>query len=210
MINVVIAEDHESLIEGIELFFEFEDDISIVGTANTGKDLMGLLEKKRVNIVIVDIRMPDMDGIEATRLISKKYPEIKVIAFTMFDQKIAVAKMLQAGAKGYLLKNSSLKNLLEAVRQVEKGNTYYDSNLPVGSVETLSPTGTKKKGKLSKRQYEILELIGEGKTNTEISEILFIGKHTVATHRKNIMQKLDISGQHALISYAIKKRYDFD
>lgn len=207
MINVVIAEDHNCLIEGIDLFFKFEDDITIVGTANNGKDLLDVLKKKHVDVVILDVRMPDVDGIEAAELIAENYPYIKVIAFTMFDQKDIVVKMIKAGAKGYLLKSSSLKNLLSAIRKVYDGEHYYDVNL---TIDFTNNSNAKKKGVLTKRQNQILELISEHKTNSEIAEILCIGKHTVATHRKNMIQKLNLTGQNSLLSYAIKKRYEFE
>lgn len=112
MIRLAIAEDHLALIDGIRIFFEYEEDIEFVGFAQNGQELCELAKRKRPNLIITDIRMPVMDGIEATRKILKNYPEIKIIAFTMFDQDAAVSQMLKAGAKGYILKNSSLKELL--------------------------------------------------------------------------------------------------
>lgn len=146
-----------------------------------------------------------MDGIEATREISKLFPEIKIIAFTMFDQDAAVSQMLKAGAKGYILKNSSLKELLFAIRQVHKGEIYYDPNITIESSGETSKT----KGVLTKRQQEILKLIGRGKTNQEIGDQLFIGKTTMETHRKNMIRKLDLHGAGELLRYALDKKYDF-
>lgn len=205
MIRLAIAEDHLALIDGIKIFFEYEEDIEFIGFAQNGKELIELAERKRPNLIITDIRMPVMDGIEATREILKKQPEIKIIAFTMFDQDTTVSQMLKAGAKGYILKNSSLKELLFAIRQVHKGETYYDANITLRSSGEISKT----KGILTKRQQEILKLIARGKTNQEIAEQLFIGKTTVETHRKNMIRKLDLHGAGELLRYALDKKYDF-
>ncbi|SHF51022.1 two component transcriptional regulator, LuxR family [Salegentibacter echinorum] len=205
MIRLAIAEDHLALIDGIKIFFEYEEDIEFVGFAQNGQELCELVKRKRPNLIITDIRMPVMDGIEATRKILKNYPEIKIIAFTMFDQDAAVSQMLKAGAKGYILKNSSLKELLFAMRQVHKGETYYDPNITLESSGETSKT----KGVLTRRQHEILKLIAKGKTNQEIAEQLFIGKTTVETHRKNMIRKLDLHGAGELLRYALEKKYDF-
>lgn len=205
MIRLAIAEDHLALIDGIKIFFEYEEDIEFVGFAQNGQELCELVKRKRPNLIITDIRMPVMDGIEATRKILKNYPEIKIIAFTMFDQDAAVFQMLKAGAKGYILKNSSLKELLFAMRQVHKGETYFDPNITLESSGETSKT----KGVLTRRQHEILKLIAKGKTNQEIAEQLFIGKTTVETHRKNMIRKLDLHGAGELLRYALEKKYDF-
>lgn len=205
MIRLAIAEDHLALIDGIKIFFEYEEDIEFVGFAQNGQELCELAKRKRPNLIITDIRMPVMDGIEATQKILKQQPEIKIIAFTMFDQDAAVSQMLKAGAKGYILKNSSLKELLFAMRQVHKGETYYDPNITLESSGETSKT----KGVLTRRQQEILKLIAKGKTNQEIAERLFIGKTTVETHRKNMIRKLSLHGAGELLRYALEKKYDF-
>ncbi|HYC84550.1 MAG TPA: response regulator transcription factor, partial [Chryseosolibacter sp.] len=159
----------------------------------------------RPDVVITDIRMPVMDGITATQQILKTNPAIKVIAFTMFDQDDAVRQMLAAGAKGYILKNSNLTELLTAVRTVASGKNYYDRGL------TLPDAGQAKKtnGPLSKRQIEILKLIAIGKTNQEIADQLFIGKTTVETHRKNMIRILNLKGPGELLRYAVESKYNF-
>ncbi len=207
MIRIAIAEDHQSLIDGLELLLKYEDDISIVGTANDGEKLLEVVRRKEPNVVITDIRMPKMDGIQATRIIKKEFPHIKVLAFTMFDQDEAVTQMLNAGATGYILKNTSLKEVLTAILTVADGNSYYDGNINVknhGKEKSNSP-----KGLLTQRQKEILSLIAQGKTSREIAEELFIGIHTVDTHRKNMMRILGIKGKGELLRYALEKKYKF-
>ncbi len=204
MIRLAIAEDHTSFVEGIELFLEYEDDIQIVGIANNGKQLLDIVKKKSPNVIVTDIRMPIMDGIAVAKKILKESPEIRIIAFTMFDQDNAVSQMLNAGACGYILKNSSLSVLLSAIRTVHEGQNFYDPNI-------LTKKRKKKplKAKLTPRQLEILKLIAEGKSNPEIAEILFIDRSTVETHRKNMSRKLELKGSGELLRYALQKRYDF-
>ena len=204
MIRIALAEDHNALIDGIKVYVEYMDDIMMVGHANNGRELVDLVNRRRPDVVITDIRMPIMDGIEATRQILKAHPRTRVIAFTMFDQDEAVQAMLQAGASGYILKNSSLEELLKAVRTVAKGESYYDA-----SVEINSPASHAKDNILTRRQLEILKLIAQGKTNSEIAELLFIGKTTVETHRKNMIRALKLKGAGELLRYALEKKYDF-
>ncbi|WP_040250853.1 response regulator transcription factor [Psychroserpens mesophilus] len=207
MIRLAIAEDHQSLIDGISLLLEYEDDIAIVGTANDGEELLNIVEKKRPTVVLTDIRMPKLDGIEAARRIKKAHPEIKILSFSMFDQTEAIEQMLQAGASGYILKNSSLTEVLSAIRTVAKGETYFDANINTNVLD--SENKTKTKGLLTKRQIEILELIALGKTSREIADELFIGVHTVDTHRKNMARILGLQGKGELMRYALEKKYKF-
>ncbi|WP_179336629.1 response regulator transcription factor [Winogradskyella ludwigii] len=206
MIRLAIAEDHQSLIDGIKLLLEYEDDIDIVGTANDGEALLELVRLKQPNVVITDIRMPKMDGITATKEIKKELPHTKILGFTMFDQKDAIQQMLEAGASGYLLKNSPLEEVLKAVRSVYNGHTYFDANI---EIEKENNTNKKSKGILTKRQVEILGLIAQGKTSREIADELFIGVHTVDTHRKNMIRILGLHGKGELMRYALEKKYRF-
>ena len=207
MIRLAIAEDHQSLIDGIQLLLEYEEGIYIVGTANDGEALLEIVEKKQPNVVLTDIRMPKMDGIEATKQIKKNYPNINVLAFTMFEQIEAIQQMVDAGASGYILKNSSLKEVLNAIIKVSKGDTYFDGNINTNALN--SKNDTKSKGILTKRQIEILEFIAQGKTSREIADLLFIGIHTVDTHRKNMVRILGLQGKGELLRYALDKKYKF-
>ncbi len=204
MIKVIIAEDHQALIDGIESYLEFEDDINVIGTANDGASLLTLIRRKTPDVILCDIRMPIMDGIEATKQIMMELPNTKVIAFTMFDQDEAVKSMLHAGAIGYVLKNSSLQVVMEAIRTVVSGQFYFDKKINL-------PTANKNMSKsvLSSRELEILKLIGKGRTSHEIANELFIGKSTVDTHRKNMIRKLGLQGAGELLRFAVEKKYDF-
>ena len=205
MIRIVIAEDHQALIDGIKLSLNSEKDIIVVGEANDGEALIELVRLKKPDVVITDIRMPKCDGISATKIIKKKFPHIQVVGFSMFDQPEAIEKMREAGASGYIMKNSSLSKVIEAIRTVAKKETFFDSNI-ISEKNSI----TNEKILLSKREKEIVRLIGEGKTSLEISELLGIEKTTVDSHRKNILKKLNIHGKTDLMRFAVERKYDFN
>ncbi|CAM4090723.1 MULTISPECIES: response regulator transcription factor [Flavobacterium] len=203
MIRIVIAEDHQALIDGIKLALEYEEEITVVGEALDGEMLVELVRNKEPDIVVTDIRMPKCDGITATRIIKKEFPNINLIAFSMFDQDEAIDQMKKAGAIGYIMKSSSLKKLIEAIKSVSKNIPYYDDAI------ITKDNLTKEEIILSKREKEILRFVGEGKTSQEIADLLFVAKSTVDTHRKNILKKMNIYGKTDLIRFAIERKYDF-
>ncbi|WP_304133549.1 response regulator [Mesonia mobilis] len=207
MKRIIIAEDHQSLIDGINLLFEHDPNFKIVGMANDGEKLIELVEEKQPDVVLTDIRMPKIDGIAATRMIKKQFPEIKIIAFTMFDQQEAVSQMLSAGINGYILKNSGLQEVKKAIETVLDGESYFDAGIDVSFLNI--DHSKQEKSILSKTEREILRLIGEGKTSNEIAEIRFCSVSTVETHRKNMMRKLELQGKGELLRYALEKKYDF-
>ncbi len=203
MITIIIAEDHQALIDGIKLSLEYEADIKVVGEANDGEELLALVRNKNPQVVLTDIRMPKCDGICATKAIKAEFPEIKVIAFSMFDQPEAVQQMKAAGASGYIMKNSHLSKVIQAIRAVANNETFFDN--AIASKDQYSKDNIL----LSSREKEILRLIGEGKTSQEIADLLFISKSTVDTHRKNILKKMNLYGKTDLIRFAVERKYDF-
>ncbi len=213
MITIAMAEDHQMLIDGITSFFEYDEDINIIGTVNTGEDLVKLVFLKQPKLVITDIRMPRMDGIVATKKIKEKFPHIHVLAITMFDQPEAIKQMLDAGATGYILKNSGIKMLSKAIHIVANGETFFDPNVAFNFmndyIDDNVKIGRSEKAILSNREKEILHLIANGNTSKEIAAELFIAKTTVDTHRKNMIRKLNLATGNELIKYAIDKKYLF-
>ncbi len=214
MIRVVITEDHKALIDGIKSFFGNSKIIHVVDSATNGRELLEVLKYKRKlmpHVVITDIRMPIMDGISATREIKKLYPKVNVLAFTMFDTHETVQRMLNAGAHGYILKNSGLMIMIEAIKAVAKGKSYFDPNILVKleenrrKIKRMQP----EKGVLSRREMEILELIAQNKTSNEISEILNIAYNTVKTHRRNMHKKLGLESRIDLLDYAKEHFFKF-
>jgi len=208
-----MAEDHQMLIDGVKSFFEYDEHINIIGEVNNGEDLVKLVSLKQPKLIITDIRMPKMDGIQATKIIKKEFPHIHVLAMTMFDQPDAIKQMLDAGATGYLLKNSGIKMLTKAIIAVAKGENFFDPNVAFNFmndyIDKNVTIGNSEKVILSNREREILTLIANGKTSKEIANTLFIAKTTVDTHRKNMIRKLDLSNGNELVKYAIDKKYQF-
>lgn len=202
-ITVIIAEDHQSLIDGLRLSLEFEADIELVGEANDGEKLIALVKKQQPNIVITDIRMPLCDGISATKIITTQFPETKVIAFSMFENQDAIAQMKAAGASGYITKNASLSKVINAIRIVNSGEIYFDVHIKK-YVNSFTDTII-----LSTREKEILKLIGLGKSSQEIADDLFLSKGTVDTHRKNIIKKMNFQSKNDLLRFAVERKYDF-
>lgn len=210
MITVAIGEDHQALIDGIQLLLQYEEHIEVVGTANDGEALLQIVRRKQPKVVIMDIRMPKLDGIESTKIIRKEFPHIKVIAFSMFDQEAAVVQMRAAGATGYILKNSPLEEILKAIESVIQGKEYYDSGLEAYlESSAFAKANTSKKSVLSKSEKEILKLIAQNKTSSEIADIRFTAVSTVEKHRKNMMRKLGLSGKGELLRFAIERKYEF-
>ncbi|QNJ96775.1 response regulator [Constantimarinum furrinae] len=208
MITVAIAEDHQSLVDGINLLLKYEEDISIVGMANDGEALLEIVRSKQPKVVLTDIKMPKIDGIAATRIIKKEFPHIKVVAFTMFDQEDAISQMVAAGVSGYILKDSPLEEVMNAIRSVAEGSTFFDAAIDLTNLNKASDR-TEKKPVLSKSEREILKLIGEGKATSEIAKLRFTAVSTVEKHRKNMIRKLGLSGKGELLRYALEKKYDF-
>ncbi|WP_299679024.1 response regulator transcription factor [uncultured Tenacibaculum sp.] len=213
MTTIVIAEDHQMLIDGVKSFFEYDEEIKIIGSVNNGEELIKLVELKQPKLVITDIRMPKMDGISATKIIKSKFKHIKVLALTMFDQPDAIKQMLDAGASGYLLKNSGIKMLSKAIKVIAGGNTFFDPNVAFNFmndyIDKNVTIGKSDKIVLSNREKEILQHIANGKTSKQIAEDLFIAKTTVDTHRKNMIRKLNLNSGNELVKYAIDKKYQF-
>ncbi|MEM0518599.1 MULTISPECIES: response regulator transcription factor [Aequorivita] len=208
MITVAIAEDHQSLVDGINLLLKYEEGISIVGMANDGEALLEIVRKKQPKVVLTDIKMPKIDGIAATKIIKNEFPQIKIVAFTMFSQHDAVSQMIAAGASGYLLKNSPLEEVLNAIKTVAAGNTFFDRGIDPSFLNETAET-TSQKPILSKSEREILRYIGQGKTSSQIANLRFTAVSTVEKHRKNMMHKLGLSGKGELLRYALEQKYDF-
>lgn len=209
-IKILIADDHPFFRDGIHQLLTGQSGIDAIDEATNGKEVLNLLAKKLYDLVIMDIKMPQLSGIDATKVIQKKYPDVKVLAISMFDEQPYIVKMLKAGASGYLLKNSSKDELLKAISQIMKGENYFSpevsdvmfshivSGKPMDAeTEELSQT-------LTKREVEIVKMIAEELTNVEIGDRLHISPRTVDTHRRNLLQKLKVKNTAGLVKYALK------
>lgn len=207
-ISILIADDHQLFIDGIKSILEKVINVETIGEANNGLEVLKLLENGSApDIIITDIRMPILDGIGLTRMLTAEYPKIKVLALSMFDQAIDVTEMLEVGAKGYVTKNVDKRELEAAINALVKGEYYFSNNLP----ESIKDWFTKEKNafqpQLTKREVEILQLIVKGRTSIEMAKHLKLSKFTVDTHRKNIHKKLGIKSNTGLVNYALKQGF---
>ncbi|MEN7550758.1 response regulator transcription factor [Rapidithrix thailandica] len=208
MVKIIIADDHQMFIDGLKSLLVGQEDISVTGEAHNGKEVLSLMEKEEANLVIMDISMPEMDGIDATRLLIKKYPATKVLALSMHNDKHFIANILKAGASGYILKNTGKEELLQAIHQVMKGESYISHEVSqklVNSFMNKRNQPMDEQVKLSKRELDILQLIADEFTTQEIADKLCISKNTVETHRRNLLFKLNARNSAGLVHISLKK-----
>ena len=208
-IRTILADDHTVLRKGLKSLLDQQQDIEVVGEAEDGLEVIKLVKKLLPDIVILDIGMPAMNGIQATQHIIAEVPNTKVLALSMHSDHQFVLKMLQAGASGYLLKDCAFEELIAAVRTITDGK-YYLSKDVTGVVindyiNKIQATNSIGQPVLTSREREILQLITEGKSTVEIAKLLNVSSKTVETHRKNIMDKLDIHTIAELTKYAVRE-----
>jgi len=209
--NVVLADDHLMFRQGMKKIIEEIGDLKIIGEAGDGHELLRLMKKLSPHMVILDISMPNIRGIEATREIKSIHPEIKVVILTMHNNMEYLTHAIAAGAEGYVLKQDAGTELLSAIETVRGGGVYIS---PIFSVGLIDVFVKKCRGyemlpveSLTTRQREVIKLIAEGKTNKVIAKLLFISTRTVEKHRAKIMEKLKLKATADLIKYAIRKKY---
>ena len=209
-IRVVVVDDHTILREGVHSLLSLESDISVVGEARDGVEAIELVDKADVDVVIMDMVMPRMNGLEATREIKRRWPNVKVLVLSMYDDDEYVQQVIQAGASGYVLKRVATEDLVRAIREVHGGASFLyppiaakliDDYLRLARGEAPPISGDV----LTPREQEVLTLIAEGNTNQEIAATLSLSKKTVESHRSNIMRKLDLHDVTDLVKYAIRK-----
>ncbi|MCK4562631.1 MAG: response regulator transcription factor [Flavobacteriaceae bacterium] len=204
-IKVIIVDDHKIFIDGLKSILSKKIGITIIGEANNGLEIIKLLEKGyRPDIIITDIRMPIIDGVSLTKILSKEYPSIPVLALSMHDQSTEVIEMLEAGAKGYLTKAVEINELTQAIHTIAKGEYYFDKNLPKDIRAWFNTEHDSDVKILTRREKEILQLIAKGITTIQMAQQLKISRFTIDTHRKNIHKKLGIKTNTGLVNYALK------
>ena len=199
-VNIVIVDDHPILVEGLREIIDHVEDFQVLFTASKGEELLKLLVNSRPDVIIMDINMPGLNGIECTRRVKEKYPEIKIVVLTMHSELVLINQLMNVGADGCLIKSNGSKELIEAIRRVMDNKSYYDN---FKDFFNGNPNQLPEIGKLSEREEEIVRLIAKGLTNLEVAEKLFIAENTVKTHRKNILKKLGLTGTSQLALYAI-------
>ncbi len=214
-INIFIVDDHQIFIDGISSLLEDENQINIIGTANNGKVAMDKIAtiSNEVNVVLMDINMPEMDGIEATKQLKSLYPNIKILMLTMHSEPRFIKECIEIGAKGYVLKNISKDDLLKAIDHVNDNKAFLDSAAQEQLINAVTSSDDDFDSKaydqltaqITTRELEILQHIALGLTSQDIANKLFISKNTVETHRKNMLSKLNVNNTAALLKIAYKK-----
>jgi DNA-binding NarL/FixJ family response regulator len=207
MINIAIADDHLLVINGLKAMIENTSDIKLLFSATTGHDLLSELKMKQPDVLLLDIQMPDVNGIDLCKEVHARYPSVKIIALTNFEQSSYVKQMVRNGALGYLLKNIDGKTLQAAIRTVVQGKPFIHEQIRNNMLnEVLSGTKVTSQGiSLTKRELEILGLVAREMTNQEIADKLFISVRTVETHRINLTQKLGVHNTAGLVKEAYKR-----
>lgn len=205
-IRLVIADDHIVVREGLVSLLNDEPDIQVLGQAGSGQEAVAQARKYRPDIILLDISMPDLNGLEATRMIKTELPHTKILILTMHDQNAFFFEALRAGASGYILKGSRSEKLLDAIRDVHSGGIYLSPELAGGLVQDYIQRNPEplENDPLTEREREVLSLIAQGLTNSEIAEKLTLSVNTVKTHRLHIYRKLELRNRSELIDYALR------
>ena len=202
-IKTLLADDHAIVMEGIKEVLSADEEITVVGTVANGEEVLRFIRKdpNNVNVVVLDINMPVMDGISCSRMLKKEFPDIKIIILTMYAQKSFVEEIVKIGIDGCLLKNNTGKELIDAVLRVMSGRQYYDR---IGTFNSSEEEVTQ--FKLSERELEIIKMMSDGLTSIEIADKLFLSEHTVKTHRKNILRKLNVNNSSQAVQYCLSNQ----
>jgi DNA-binding NarL/FixJ family response regulator len=207
-IKLLLADDHKIVRDGIKLMLEPQAGIDVVAEADNGKEVLKKLKDQVIDLVVMDINMPEMDGVTATKTIKENFPNVKVLALTMSNDDLHIRQMIQAGASGYIMKSAGRNELKEAIETIMEGKHYFSHE----ATQSIMMDLVKGKGKsstpdpihITDRELEILELIVKEFTNQEIAEKLFISSRTVDAHRRNLLQKTGARNTAGLVKYAFQ------
>jgi len=202
--RVVLADDHALVRQGLSLILEAQPDMQIVGQAGNGHEAVELAQKLKPDVVIMDVAMPGLNGIEATRRLAEALPRTRVLALSMHKDSVYVREILRAGARGYLLKDSGDADLIAAVRAIAKGEGYISPAVSEAVLSDYRKHVTDPLDLLTTREREVLQLIAEGKTNKEIATDLNLSVYTIEAHRGRIMEKLNLHSTGELVRFALR------
>jgi DNA-binding NarL/FixJ family response regulator len=208
-IRVVIADDHEMIREGLQILLKKISKLEVIGEASNGEELVALTRTLKPDVLLIDVKMPKCNGIEATKIIKSEFPHIGIVALSSFDEEHLIMDMLNAGAKGYLLKNAGASEILAAVMAVYKDETYYSKEINLKLAQIVSRSdmfgnGKKKKQVYNERELEIIGMICEGFSSKQIADVLHLQSRTIERYRDSIMEKMQVKNAAALVMFAIK------
>jgi DNA-binding NarL/FixJ family response regulator len=209
-LRILLADDHTLMRQGLRRIVEEQEDWEVVAEASNGRDATRLALELKPDIAVVDIAMPQMNGIEAIRQITRRAPAVRVLVLSMYPDEAYIVQALQAGARGYLLKDSADTELVRAVRAIVDGKSFFSPAVSKvlldDYVRYLTERGiTDRYDSLSEREREIFQLVAEGRSNKEIAQLLYVSPSTVETHRAHIMEKLDLHSAAEIVLYAVRK-----
>jgi two-component system response regulator NreC len=209
-INLLLVDDHQVVRTGLRMLLEGQPDMKIIGEADSGLQALEKARELLPNVIVMDITLPDISGIEATKLIKEEFPDIAVVALTIHEDEQYFFEMLQAGASGYVPKRAAPEDLITSIRAAYAGEIYIYPSLAKALVADFLGRPSQGNEKVSldgltTREQEVLSLLAEGLSNDEIGETLQISRHTVARHRENLMRKLELHSRSELVKYAIRK-----
>jgi DNA-binding NarL/FixJ family response regulator len=207
-IRLVLADDHTLVRQGLRQYLEMGGDIDVVGEASTGQEVLDQMESKQPDVVVLDLRMPGMDGLEVARRIQEHYPDVGVMMLSAYDYRQFVVEAVRAGARGYVLKSMDADQLVQAVHLVAAGNMVFDPQVVVALAEELSRAKEREqKGDvLTSREIEVLQLLAFGHSNKDIADRMAISAETVKTHLEHIFRKLGTSDRTAAVAEALRRR----
>jgi two-component system response regulator NreC len=204
-IRILLADDHAVVRQGFRMILSAHPDLEIVGEAGNGREAVDLAASLRPDVVVMDVAMPELNGIEATRRLTADNPHVRVVALSMHKDSVYVREILRAGARGYLLKDSVADDLVAAVRAVAGGEGYLSPAISNAVLDDYRKHVTDPIDLLSSREREVLQMLAEGKTNKEIAVILNLSVYTVDAHRGRIMEKLNVHSINELVRFAVRK-----
>jgi len=205
-IRILIADDHQIVLDGLKVLLEMEDNIEIVAEANSGREVLEIIEKQTIDVFVLDISMEDLDGVKTTQALFRRIKDPKIIILTMHSKKQYILDLMEEGVSGYIFKSRSGEELVEAINNVYHGKKHFGEeviNVATQSGRYYSSTITQ----ISQREKEVLRLIGQCKTTKEIGKELFIAPTTVETHVRNLLAKLELSSKMHLVRYAVENDY---
>jgi len=203
-IRILLADDHAVVRQGFKMILDAEADMEIVGEAGNGRQAVDLAEQLRPDVVVMDVAMPELNGIEATRRLASSVPHARVIALSMHKDSVYVREILRAGARGYLLKDSGAADLVAAIHAVASGESYLSPAVSNAVLDDYRRHVTNPIDLLTSREREVLQLLAEGKTNKEIAGVLNLSVYTVEAHRGRIMEKLNLHSINELVRFAVR------
>lgn len=208
MIEILLADDHKIVLDGLSMILDQDQEIEVVGRAYNGEEVVNFVENNSVDIIVMDINMPKMDGMEATKILKREFPDIKILILSMYNDVSYITELVKAGVNGYVLKNHGYQELTIAIKSISDGFSYFGREIAqalIGNDEIQKHKEWDESVKLTKREQEVLKRFAKGFTTKQIAKELFISNSTVETHKRNLVSKAGVSSSKELIKFAFSQ-----